>query len=75
MENKEWQCIVNNMILEFLLSVQIDVCSRDLDAKQWIEYRMAVMIWRCFLGLAPAYLVKLCGPILSAQSSHSLRSN
>jgi|SRR6218665_4026744 len=36
---------------------------------------MAALVWCCLLGLAPAYLVKLCDPpLLSALSSHSLRS-
>ena len=35
---------------------------------------MAALVWRCLLGLAPTYLVELCGPTLSARSSRSLRS-
>jgi len=33
---------------------------------------MAALIWRCLLGLAPTYLVEICGPTLSARSSRSL---
>src|SRR6218665_117456 len=29
-----------------------------LPARQRIEYRMAALVWRCLLGLAPAYLVE-----------------
>src|SRR6218665_2293406 len=29
--------------------------------------------WRCLLGLAPAYLVELCGPTLSYRSFRSIR--
>ena len=42
--------------------------------RQRIEYRMTALVWRCLLGLAPTYLVELCGPTLSARSSCSLRS-
>src|SRR6218665_2304754 len=35
---------------------------------------MAALVWRCLLGLAPAYLVEFCGPTQSARSSLSLRS-
>ena len=35
---------------------------------------MAALVWRCLLGLAPTYLVELCGPTLSARSSYFLRS-
>jgi len=42
--------------------------------RQRIEYRMAALVWFCLLGLAPAYLVKLCGPTLSARRSHSILS-
>jgi len=35
---------------------------------------MAVLIWCCVIGFAPAYLVQHCGPTLSARSSRSLRS-
>ena len=38
------------------------------------EYRIAALVWRCLLGLAPAYLTKLCSPTLSARGSRSLRS-
>src|SRR6218665_3321423 len=37
-----------------------------LPARQRIEYRMAALVWRCLLGLAPAYLVEFCGPTQSA---------
>src|SRR6218665_815970 len=33
-----------------------------LPARQRIEYRMAALVWRCLLGLAPAYLVEFYGP-------------
>src|SRR6218665_739881 len=45
-----------------------------LPARQRIEYRVAALVWRCLLGLAPAYLVEFCGPTQSARSSRSLRS-
>src|SRR6218665_3751330 len=35
---------------------------------------MAALVWRCLLGLAPAYLVEFCSPIQSARGSRSLRS-
>src|SRR6218665_2755060 len=35
---------------------------------------MAALVWRCLLGLAPAYLVEFCGPKQSARNSLSLRS-
>jgi len=35
---------------------------------------LAALFWHCLLGLAPAYLVELCGPMLSARSSRSLCS-
>src|SRR6218665_57091 len=47
---------------------------RRLPARQQIEYRVAALVWRCLLGLAPAYLVEVCGPTQSARSSLSLRS-
>ena len=45
-----------------------------LPARQRIEYRMAALVWRCLLGLAPAYLVEFCSPTQSARSFLSLRS-
>src|SRR6218665_44395 len=56
----------------------ISIYMRDilhwLPAQQRIEYRMAALVWRCLLGLAPAYLVEFCGPIQSPRSSPSLLS-
>src|SRR6218665_604536 len=57
---------------------QISSYMRDilhwLPARQRIEYRMAALVWRCLLGLAPTYLFEFCGLTLSARSSRPLRS-
>ena len=47
-----------------------------LPLKQRIEYRTAALVWRCMLGLAPAYLSELCysSSSLSTRSLRSLRS-
>ena len=45
-----------------------------LPVRQRIEYRVASLIWRCQLGLAPTYLLDLCRPLLSTRSNCSLRS-
>ena len=47
---------------------------RWLPAEQWIPYRIASLVWRCLLDLAPPYLREPCCPLLSAMSSQSLRS-
>src|SRR6218665_819268 len=39
-----------------------------------VEYRMAALVWCCLLGIAPTYLVELCGPTQNALSISSLRS-
>src|SRR6218665_107486 len=41
----------------------------------FIMYRIASIVWRCLLGLAPLYLRELCCPLHSAMSSRSLRSS
>ena len=46
-----------------------------LPSEQRIAYRIAALVWRCLLGLAPAYLRELCCPVLSARGSRSLRSS
>src|SRR6218665_1156133 len=48
---------------------------RWLPAEQRISYRIAFIVWRCLLGLAPLYLRELCCPLHSAMSSRSLRSS
>src|SRR6218665_2048179 len=47
-----------------------------LPAEQRISYRIAALVWRCLVGLAPVYLHvrELCCRPLSAMSSRSLRS-
>ena len=45
-----------------------------LPLRQRIAYRVAALVWRCLLGLAPVYLTELCSPTLSARGSRSLRS-
>ena len=46
-----------------------------LPPEQRITYRLAALIWRCLLGLAPVYLRELCCTTLSAGGSRSLRSS
>src|SRR6218665_3914596 len=46
-----------------------------LPAEQRISYRIASIVWRCLLGLAPLYLRELCCSLHSAMSSRSLRSS
>src|SRR6218665_412213 len=48
---------------------------RWLPADQRISYRIASMVWRCLLGIAPLYLREPCCPLHSAMSSRSLRSS
>src|SRR6218665_3059201 len=45
-----------------------------LPIRQRIQYRVVSLVWRCQLGLAPAYLRVLCRPVSGAQGSRSLRS-
>src|SRR6218665_2226273 len=46
-----------------------------LPAEQRISYRIASLVWRCLVGLAPVYLRELCCPPLSAMSLRSLLSS
>jgi len=46
-----------------------------LQIRQRIEYRVASLVWRCQLGLAPTYLIDLCRPVLGSRSSRSLLSS
>ena len=46
-----------------------------LPIRQRIAYRIASLVWRCQLGLAPSYLRDLCSPVSGAQGSRSLRSS
>src|SRR5688572_7635378 len=39
-----------------------------------IEYRIAILVWWCQLGLASTYLLDRCWPASGSQSSGSLRS-
>src|ERR1043165_3231035 len=45
-----------------------------LPVRQHIEYRVASLVWRCQLGLAPTNLLDLCRPVLGTRSTRSLRS-
>src|SRR6218665_1969868 len=42
--------------------------------KHRIIFRIAALVWRCLLGLAPAYLQDLCYPTLGTIGYSSLRS-
>src|SRR6218665_1264877 len=46
-----------------------------LPIRQRIEYRVASLVWRCQLGVAPTYLIDLCRPVSGSGSSGYLRSS
>src|SRR6218665_4027998 len=46
-----------------------------LPLQQRIMFRIGAMVWRCILGLAPAYLRDLCCPTPGARGRSSLRSS
>src|SRR6218665_526148 len=48
---------------------------RWLPLQQRIIFRICAMVWRCILGLAPAYLRDLCCPTLGTRGHSSLRSS
>src|SRR6218665_2350516 len=43
--------------------------------QQRIMFRIGAMVWRCILGLAPAYLRDLCCPTPGTRGRSSLRSS
>src|SRR5688572_6683105 len=45
-----------------------------LPVRQRIEYRVVSLVWRCHLGLAPAYLICRCQTVSRVEGSCSLRS-
>ena len=45
-----------------------------LPIRQRIDYRIASLVWRCNLGLAPTYLLDLCRPVSESRGSRTLRS-
>src|SRR6218665_178993 len=45
-----------------------------LPLQQRIMFRIGAIVWRCILGLAPAYLRDLCHPTPGTRGSSSLRS-
>src|SRR6218665_3304864 len=46
-----------------------------LPLQQRIMFRIGAMVWRCILGLAPAYLRDLCCPTPGTRGRSSLRSS
>ena len=46
-----------------------------LPLQQWIIFCIGAMVWRCILGLAPAYLRDLCHPTPGTRGCSSLRSS
>src|SRR6218665_2816005 len=46
-----------------------------LPLQQRIMFRIDAMVWRCILGLAPAYLRDLCRPTPGIRGRTSLRSS
>jgi hypothetical protein len=45
-----------------------------LPVRQRIEYRIASLVWRCHMGLAPSYLLELCRPVAASRGDRLLRS-
>ena len=45
-----------------------------LPVRQRIEYRVASLVWRCQLGIAPIYLIDLFRSVSGIASGRSIRS-
>src|SRR6218665_51536 len=71
----ESQQFTTAAIISVLIPIIISEQVYWLPAEQRISYRIASLVWRCLVGLAPVYLRELCCPPLSAMSSRSLRSS
>src|SRR6218665_2494374 len=46
-----------------------------LPIRQRIFYRVAVLVWHCFIGIAPVYLQELCRPVSTLVGRQALRSS
>src|SRR6218665_2241242 len=46
-----------------------------LPTRQRIFYRVAVLVWHCFIGIAPVYLQELCRPVSNLVGRQALRSS
>src|SRR6218665_655125 len=46
-----------------------------LPIAQRISYRIAVLVWRCLLGIAPSYLCGLYRPVYGLPGRRALRSS
>src|SRR6218665_3683318 len=46
-----------------------------LPIQQRIFYRVAVLVWHCFIGIAPIYLLELCSPVSTLVGRQALRSS
>src|SRR6218665_2044063 len=46
-----------------------------LPIRQHIFYRVAVLVWHCFIGIAPVYLQELCRPVSRLVGRQGLRSS
>src|SRR6218665_3958255 len=44
-----------------------------LPIRQRIFYRVAVLVWHCFIGIAPVYLQELCRPVSTLVGRLALR--
>src|SRR3984885_16388110 len=67
-----------SMAISRSMNLSLVICSLSFTGsppEQRITHRLAALIWRCLLGLAPVYLRELCCTPLSAGGSRSLRSS
>ena len=45
-----------------------------LPVRQWVVFKMAVLVWKCLHGVAPHYLANLCVPVASEEGRQCLHS-
>jgi len=66
-------------VLQFILVRHVSAYILDvlhwLPLQQRIIFRIGAMVWRCILGLAPAYLQDLCCPTPGTRGRSSLGSS
>src|SRR6218665_54639 len=65
----DWSLIITGHVSGYMLDML-----RWLHLQQQILFHIATLVWRCLLGLAPAYLRDLCCPTPGTRGRCSLRS-
>ena len=72
----KWMVMMVNEPVSKFDTVSAAICDELhwLPIRKRIQFKIALLVWHCIIGVAPKYLIELCHSVSSSSGRQSLRS-